>query len=171
MKDEQGTMPTRLLRTGLAASGLAMLCTSLLSTAPARAQEQAAPCPCFWHRHHKQGTRPPGKPRWIPHTEERAGYPRELARHLESSVTAGGIGYYVGGGAHHGRAEPRYRDEGTWGWDETGCRMLRRCNILGWSHGRRYQGGTGSYATDGRPLPDVAYGAASLRNSFGGGSH
>jgi hypothetical protein len=169
MKDEQEPMRMGLLRTGLAVLGLATLCTGLSISSLARAQEQAAQCPCFWHRHHRDGTPPPGKPRHIFHTDDRAGYPRELARHLEPSVTAGGIGYYVGGGAHHGRAEPRYRDQGTWGWDETGGRLFRRCNVLGWSHGRKYQSGTGAYGTDGHPLPDFAYGAASLRNSLSSG--
>ena len=51
-------------------------------------------------RHHqkKEGTPPPGEPRCIPHTDDRAGYPRAPAGHLEPSATPGGIGYYVGGG-------------------------------------------------------------------------
>ena len=45
-------------------------------------------------------------------------------------------------------------DDGTWGWDETGCHLFRRRVILGWSHGRKYQGGTGAYLTDGPVVPD-----------------
>ena len=62
------------------------------------------------------------------------------------------LGYYVGGGAGHPhKAEPRRDDEGTWGWDYQGWLVQRRV-ILGWWHGRRYQGGTGAYKTDGSRL-------------------
>ena len=66
----------------------------------ARADDQDERPHHFFHRFHqkKEGTPPPGKPRFIPHTDERAGFPRDLAGHLEQSATAGGIGYYVGGG-------------------------------------------------------------------------
>jgi hypothetical protein len=59
------------------------------------------------------------------------------------------LGYYVGGGCTPLlRAQPRRPDEGTWGWDYQGWLIPRRVNI-GWWHGRRYQGGTGAYKTDG----------------------
>jgi hypothetical protein len=59
------------------------------------------------------------------------------------------IGYYVGGGCNClGHADPRRPDEGTWGWDYRGWLIPRWVN-LGWWHGRRYQGGTGAYRTDG----------------------
>jgi hypothetical protein len=59
------------------------------------------------------------------------------------------IGYYVGGGcARRLKADPRRPDEGTWGWDFQGALIPRLVN-LGWWHGRRYQGGTGAYKTDG----------------------
>jgi hypothetical protein len=59
------------------------------------------------------------------------------------------VGYYVGGGcAKPRRAEPPYPDEGTWGWDYRGW-LVPRNVILGWWHGRRAQGGTGAYKTDG----------------------
>ena len=62
-------------------------------------------------------------------------------------------GYHVGGGAGNPRkAEPRRADEGTWGWDYQG--LLPRRIILGWWHGRRVQGGTGAYKTDGPRLYD-----------------
>jgi hypothetical protein len=123
-------------------------------------------------RHHqkKEGTPPPGKPRCIPNTAERAGYPQALADRLEPSVTPGGIGYYVGGGVpfghSHGGGEYRRRDEGTWGWDETGGSHFRRRVILGWSQGRRYQGGTGAYRTDGPVVPDLIYATTSRINSL-----
>ena len=125
--------------------------------------------PHFLERHFlkKEGTPPPGKPRWIPHTDERAGYPRSLSGHLETSRTAGGIGYYVGGGVPCGRGEGRRAIDGTWGWDDTGCRHFRRRTILGWSQGRRYQGGTGAYRTDGPVMPDLIYATASTINSLG----
>jgi hypothetical protein len=39
--------------------------------------------------------------------------------------------------------------------------------ILGWSHGRRYQGGTGAYRTDGPVVPDLIYATTSTLNSLG----
>jgi len=134
----------------------------------ARAQDRSSQRPHLFHRLHKEGTPPPGKPRLILHTDERAGYPRALAGHLEPSATPGGIGYYVGGGVALGHGEPRRRDEGTWGWDETGGEHLRRRVILGWSHGRLYQGGTGAYRTDGPVVPDLIYATTSTLNSLGG---
>jgi hypothetical protein len=133
----------------------------------ARAQDAALQCSCLWHRLHREGTPPPRKARLILHTDERAGYPRSLAKHIEPSATPGGIGYYVGGGVALGRGQSRRRDEGTWGWDETGGERHRRRVILGWSQGRRYQDGMGAYRTDGHVPPDVVYGATSIVNSLG----
>jgi hypothetical protein len=130
-----------------------------------RAQDQAPQSHYFVFHPHEEGTPSPGKPRSIAHTDERAGYPRCLSGHLEPSTTPGGIGSYVGGGVPLGHGQPRRCDEGTWGWDETGCHLLRHRNILGWSHGRKYQGGTGSYATDGPHVPDYIYGITSRVNS------
>ena len=115
----------------------------------------------------KEGTPPPGKPRLIPHTDERAVFPRSLSGHLESSRTAGGIGYYVGGGVPLGHGDGRRSSDGTWGWDETGSRHFRRRTILGWSQGRKYQGGTGAYRTDGPVMPDLIYATTSTINSLG----
>jgi hypothetical protein len=134
----------------------------------ARAQEQRERA-SFFRRFHRQkeGTPPPGQPRLIPHTDERAGFPRSLSGHLESSPTAGGIGYYVGGGVPLGHGAGRRGDDGTWGWDETGSRHFRRRTILGWSQGRKYQGGTGAYRTDGPVVPDLIYATTSTINSLG----
>ena len=124
-------------------------------------------------RHHmkKHGTPPPGKSRYIPHTDERAGYPRDLAHHIEPSTTPGGIGYYVGGGVpvghKHHHDEGRRPEDGTWGWDETGSVHLRHRVILGWSHGRKYQGGTGAYRTDGPVVPDLIYATTSTLSRIG----
>ena len=57
--------------------------------------------------------------------------------------------------------------DGTWGWDETGRRHFRRRTILGWSQGRKYQGGTGAYRTDGPVVPDLIYATTSTINSVG----
>jgi len=65
------------------------------------------------------------------------------------SDTGSYVGYPVGGGAWlRKHAEPPYPQEGTWGWDYRGKLLLRRV-MLGWSHGRLYQGGSGAYRTDG----------------------
>ena len=153
-------MRPSLLQATLVVSILAADCV-------ARAQTPASECPCLWHRLHREGTPTSGKPRFIPHTDERAGYPRAVARHTEPSVTPGGIGYYVGGGVALGHGQSRRRDLGTWGWDETGGQHFRRRVILGWSQGRKYQGGTGAYRVDGHVPPDVIYGATSTVNSLG----
>jgi hypothetical protein len=58
-------------------------------------------------------------------------------------------GYYVGGGCARPRqADGRVINEGTWGWDYRGW-FIPRDIMNGWWHGRRYQGGTGAYQTDG----------------------
>jgi hypothetical protein len=81
--------------------------------------------------------------------QQRAGYPQEVAPWARPSDTGRYVGYYVGGGCVNPRkAEPPYPDDGTWGWDYLGG-CFRRHVILGWWHGRRYQGGTGAYQTDG----------------------
>jgi hypothetical protein len=149
---------------------LMMLGVALVASGPgiASADEQDER-PHLFERHFrkKEGTPPPGKPRCIPHTDERAGYPRSLSGHLETSRTAGGIGYYVGGGVPLGRGAGRRAIDGTWGWDETGSRHCRRRTIMGWSQGRKYQGGTGAYRTDGPVIPDLIYATASTINSLG----
>jgi hypothetical protein len=61
------------------------------------------------------------------------------------SDTGSYIGYYVGGGAAC-PGEPRFVNEGTWGWDYQGWLFPRRV-MLDWWHGRRYQGGSGHYRT------------------------
>ncbi len=146
----------------------ALIALVLAAGDPGRAQDESSHRPSLFRFLHREGTHAPGKPRLIPHTDERAGYPRALAGHLEPSATPGGIGYYVGGGVVAvGHGEPRRRDEGTWGWDETGGQHFRRRIILGWSHGRKYQGGTGAYRTDGPVMPDLIYATTSTFNSLG----
>ncbi len=105
------------------------------------------------HCQHSTGTPPPGRPRYIEHTMERAGHPLWLSAQAAPTITPAYVGYYVGGGSAHG-GEPRRWEEGTWGWDYEGTHFLRRVPLF-WSHGARNQGGTGSYRTDGRHIPDV----------------
>jgi hypothetical protein len=100
------------------------------------------------HHHHRDETPPPGKPRCIPHTHERAGCPQCLSGCAAPTINPSGKGYYVGGGSAFVQAGPRCRQDGTWGWDETGSVCLPRRVRLGWNHGGRYQGGGGTYATD-----------------------
>ncbi len=119
------------------------------------------------HSQKKVGTPPPGRPRWIPHDDARAGFPRTLANHVAPTNTYGGIGYYVGGDTAFGKGEPRRRDDGTWGWDETGGFHHRRRVILGWSHGRKYKGGTGAYRTDGPVVPDLIYATTTTLGGIG----
>ena len=81
------------------------------------------------------------------HNACRAGYPTCLAENLQPSTTPAECGYYVGGGsASHG--DRRCRNEGTYGWDFRHGILPSRV-ALGWWHGRRAQGGTGSYSPDG----------------------
>lgn len=87
-----------------------------------------------------------------PGEHQRAGNPLETSRWAVPSDNGGHVGYYVGGGCPHPRkAEGPTAEEGTWGWDYQGWFPLRRV-ALGWWHGRRYQGGTGAYQTDGPKL-------------------
>ena len=125
------------------------------------------------HHQNKEGTPPPGKPRCIPHTDERAGYPRALDDHLEPTSTPGGIGYYVGGGVpvghRHAYADGacRRRDEGTWGWDETGSVSFpqpRDPGLVAWP---QVPGRHGRYRTDGPVVPDLVYATTSTLNSLG----
>src|SRR3954462_13358233 len=72
----------------------------------------------FFHRHH-EGTPPPGHPRVIEHTFERAGDPLCLSPHAKPTHTPDYVSYYVGGGAAHGGCARRVED-GTWGRDYEG---------------------------------------------------
>jgi hypothetical protein len=78
------------------------------------------------------------------------GCPQSIAWYARPSNSPRYIGYYVGGGAAIGGGE-RCADEGTWGWDFSGS-LIEHHVWLNWWHGQRYQGGTGSYRTDGPRL-------------------
>lgn len=85
----------------------------------------------------------------------RAGNPQCISPLAKPTESPHEIGYYVGGGARQrsSRGEPRHPQEGIWGTDYAGLIIPKHVQ-LGWWHGRRYQGGTGSYATEGpRILP------------------
>jgi hypothetical protein len=84
----------------------------------------------------------------------RAGDPFGVRRFATPADTGCYTGYYVGGGVPV-RGEPRQLNEGTWGWDYAGFGILPHRVWLQWTHGARYQGGTGSYKSDGRPIPNV----------------
>lgn len=105
----------------------------------------------FFHR--RRGTPPPGNPRSIEHTHHRAGHPLDVSHLAQPSNSPAYVGGYVGGGMALG-GDARFPEEGTWGWDYTGKHLPRQV-FLRWSHGRRNQGGTGSYRTDGPPVPDI----------------
>jgi hypothetical protein len=79
--------------------------------------------------------------------DRRAGHPQDVACWAVPSDTGHFVGYYVGGGAPC-RGDPPCPEEGTWGWDYGGCLLPKRV-ALGWWHGRRYQGGVGSYRING----------------------
>ncbi len=87
------------------------------------------------------------------HTLHRAGHPECIARYAQPSNTPHYTGGYVGGGCAHG-GEGRGPDDGSWGWDYCGWFVSHR-PWLAWCHGRRCQGGTGAYNTDGPHVPDV----------------
>jgi hypothetical protein len=81
--------------------------------------------------------------------QQRAGYPLVVSPWARPSDTGAYVGYLVGGGAARcHKAEPAHPGDGTWGWDYAGRWLPRRVMLLWW-HGRHYQGGIGSYRTDG----------------------
>ncbi len=80
----------------------------------------------------------------------RAGYPQEISPLAHPSETPGYDGGYIGGGAPF-RGEPRFLQEGVWGWDYPG-RLIPARIFLDYWHGLRSQGGTGAYKTDGPHL-------------------
>lgn len=102
----------------------------------------------------QMGTPPPGKPRSIPHTDSRAGFPRCISKHAMTARDEAIVGYAVGGGQVHGGLAPN-SEQGTWGWDDTGRVRHRPRVALGWHRSRRAQGGAGAYKTDGPHVPDI----------------
>jgi len=84
---------------------------------------------------------------------DRAGNPQCISPLAKPTESPHEQGYYVGGGARvmSRCGEERREHEGTWGVDYTGIIVHKKTN-LGWWHGSRYQGGVGSYETDGPRL-------------------
>lgn len=80
----------------------------------------------------------------------RAGDPQCISPLAKPTESPHEFGYYVGGGAREKsrRADHRLPHEGIWGTDYAGL-LIPKHVALGWWHGRRTQGGTGSYSTDG----------------------
>jgi hypothetical protein len=80
----------------------------------------------------------------------RAGDPQCISPLAKPTESPHEIGYYVGGGARQKsrHAEHRLPHEGVWGTDYAGLVIPKHVE-LGWWHGRRAQGGTGSYRSDG----------------------
>jgi hypothetical protein len=75
--------------------------------------------------------------------------PQAVARYAIPSNTRFYAGGYVGGGTVL-PGDVGHANEGTWGWDYGG--LLPTRIWLNWSHGRRYQGGSGAYKSDGPKL-------------------
>ena len=80
----------------------------------------------------------------------RAGCPQCQRRVTIPSNTRFYGGYYVGGGTPT-RGTGRCIEDGTWGWDYSGILFPKRI-ALNWTAKGRYQGGTGTYKTDGPKL-------------------
>ncbi|MBW3596724.1 MAG: hypothetical protein KY475_05550 [Planctomycetes bacterium] len=92
----------------------------------------------------------PPRGRYAMDDQVRAGYPDTLSRWAVRSVTPAYSAGWVGGGTLL-PGQPRYiHADGVWGFDYDGWLLNRRI-WLGWSHGRRYQGGRGAYDSEGPP--------------------
>ena len=83
----------------------------------------------------------------------RAGDPQCVSPLAGPSESPHATGYYVGGGTRVKGwfGEERRLHEGTWGTDYAGLLIHKKIDLR-WSHGGRYQGGVGSYRTDGPRL-------------------
>jgi hypothetical protein len=82
--------------------------------------------------------------------QHRAGHPERQACYAQPSSERHYSKGFVGGGVQfHGNG--RFAHEGTWGRDYCGWLVSHR-PWLNWSHGRRHQGGSGAYKTDGPKL-------------------
>lgn len=83
----------------------------------------------------------------------RAGCPQSISPLAKPTESPHEIGYYVGGGARERSrgGQARQPQEGIWGTDYAG-HVIPKHVMLGWWHGQRSQGGTGSYPTDGPRL-------------------
>ena len=80
----------------------------------------------------------------------RAGCPRLISALAAPTNTSHYGGYYVGGGTIT-VGDGQGSHDGTWGWDYGGI-LVHKWVSLGWTHGRRHQGGAGAYRTAGPTL-------------------
>ncbi len=119
-----------LLLSGLAVIGLAMG-----SNAKAGDHNHTHHLECIHHHHSEL---PP-----LPRTACDAGHPFWISKHAVFTDETHHHGYMVGGGARRGGSGP-CPDEGTFGWDYRGLSNVN----LGFTHGRRYQMGGGTYMQD-----------------------
>jgi hypothetical protein len=85
-----------------------------------------------------------------PHSLARAGQPQRVKRHSRPTYTRAYDAGWVGGGASFRGDAPRMH-EGVWGRDYVGL-VYPRLVWPHWLHGRRQQGGTGAYRSDGPRL-------------------
>jgi hypothetical protein len=102
----------------------------------------------------------------------RAGHPEMVSRWAIPSVTPAYSAGWVGGSTLL-RGQPRHiHSDGVWGFDYDGWLLNRRI-WLGWSHGRRYQGGAGAYDSEGPPKAThfLHTRVEQFRESHGGGHH
>ncbi|MCY2976069.1 MAG: hypothetical protein NTW52_15545 [Planctomycetota bacterium] len=88
--------------------------------------------------------------RYCMNGHERAGYPLCVGNFAKPSISSDYSVGYVGGGSLFSGFQ-RFPSEGTFGLDYAGHWFSRK-TWLHWSHGRRYQGGAGAYATEGPKL-------------------
>lgn len=94
----------------------------------------------------RSGQSPPAQPVLFT-----GGVPYEVGLFAKPTYTFE-YGYgWVGGGAPTWRGGPRRANEGVWGRDYVGVAYLRRV-WPNWWHNGRYQGGPGSYTTEGPKL-------------------
>ena len=92
-----------------------------------------------------------------------AGYRQNVAWWAIPSDTGSYTMSLVGGGCPYpSLAQAPFPGEGTWGWEYVG-NWVRSHVIIGWWHGRRYQGGTGAYQTD---TAGTNHGQSTLRGFF-----
>ncbi len=84
----------------------------------------------------------------------RPAVPPPVACWAVPSRTPAECGGYIGGGGGILHRDPRYIQEGTWGWDYQGWFGLHKVFLL-WNHGRRYQGGEGAYRTQGHKVYNI----------------
>ncbi len=88
------------------------------------------------------------------HTFARAGHPEQISACAQPGNTPAYGGYPVGGGCPYFGGPPGPL-QGTFGWDYFGHPCWPHRVALGWCVGCRYKGGSGAYATEGCPIPNI----------------